>query len=262
MKRIIILAAALFIHVDMIYGQSLAVTGSAIIANPDPCLQATAHLTVKNTSLDTLNILCEKIIIDTTAGTSNFFCWGANCYGSETYISSSYNTLDPGEGDNVDFGGYYDAYCDLATATIEYCFYPDTDPNDRTCITILYNGNISSISYHKDTENGLELIKQEVFHFTGGKSMVGTFEGGLREGIWTFYYENGLKRLEGTYRSGQKDSLWTYWYDNGVKATEYFYDNKTFDGKIMEWHIDKECWDRDGNECECGQNWWSECEIY
>ena len=24
------------------------------------------------------------------------------------------------------------------------------------------NGNISSISYHKDTENGLELIKQEV----------------------------------------------------------------------------------------------------
>jgi len=145
MKRIIILAAALFIHVDMIYGQSLAVTGSAIIANPDPCLQATAHLTVKNTSLDTLNILCEKIIIDTTAGTSNFFCWGANCYGSETYISSSYNTLDPGEGDNVDFGGYYDAYCDLATATIEYCFYPDTDPNDRTCITILYNGNISSI---------------------------------------------------------------------------------------------------------------------
>ena len=66
------------------------------------------------------------------------------------------------------------------------------------------NGNISSISYHKDTENGLELIKQEVFHFTGGKSMTGTFENGLREGIWTFYYENGIKRLEGTYRSGKK----------------------------------------------------------
>ena len=50
------------------------------------------------------------------------------------------------------------------------------------------NGNTSSISYHKDTENGLELIKQEVFHFTGGKSMTGTFKNGLREGIWTFYY--------------------------------------------------------------------------
>ena len=43
------------------------------------------------------------------------------------------------------------------------------------------NGNISSITYHKDTENGLELIKQEVFHFTGSKSMTGTFENGLRE---------------------------------------------------------------------------------
>ena len=124
------------------------------------------------------------------------------------------------------------------------------------------NGNISSISYHKDTENGLELIKQEVFHFTGGKSMTGTFENGLREGVWTFYYENGIKRLEGTYRRGQKDSLWTYWYDNGVIATKYFYDNKTLDGKVMEWHIDKECWDKQGNECECGESWWSECEVY
>ena len=124
------------------------------------------------------------------------------------------------------------------------------------------NGNTSSISYHKDTEDGLDLIKQEVFHFSGGISMVGTFEDGLREGTWTFYYENGLKRLEGTYNNGQKDSLWTYWYDTGIKATEYFYDNKTLDGKIMEWHIDKECWDREGNQCECGDSWWSECEVY
>ena len=115
------------------------------------------------------------------------------------------------------------------------------------------NGKISSISYFKDTEKGLDLIKQEVFHFTGLMSMVGTFENGFREGIWTYWYEDGQKRLEGAYRSGQKDSLWTYWYDNGIKATEYFYDNKTIDGKIMEWHIDKECWDRDGNECECSK---------
>ena len=124
------------------------------------------------------------------------------------------------------------------------------------------NGNTSSISYHKDTEDGLEIIKQEVFHFSGGISMVGTFEDGLRDGTWSFYYENGLKRLEGTYKKGQKDSLWTYWYDTGIKATEYFYDNKTLDGKIMEWHIDKECWDRQGNGCECGDSWWSECEVY
>ena len=48
----------------------------------------------------------------------------------------------------------------------------------------------------KDTENGLDLIKQEVFHFTGLMSMVGTFENGFREGIWTYWYEDGQKRLE------------------------------------------------------------------
>ena len=140
--------------------------------------------------------------------------------------------------------------------------YEEFNSDTSRTIETYNNGNISSISYHKDTEDGLELIKHEVFHFTGGKSMTGTFKNGLREGIWTFYYENGIKRLEGTYRSGQKDSLWTFWYDNGVIATKYFYDNKTLDGKIMEWHIDKECWDREGRECECGESWWSECEVY
>ena len=124
------------------------------------------------------------------------------------------------------------------------------------------NGKISSISYFKDTEKGLELFKQEVFHFTGAMFMVRTFENGFREGVWTYWYENGQKRLEGTYQNGQKDRLWTFWYDNNVIATEYFYDNKTVDGKIMEWHIDKECWDRDGNECECGESWWSQCEEH
>ncbi len=140
----------------------------------------------------------------------------------------------------------------------KFCLGNDTS---RTVETY-NNGNISSIFYHKDTDRGLELIKQEVFHFTGSQSMIGTFEDGLREGTWTYWYESGQKRLEGIYHKGQKDSLWVYWYDNGIKATEYFYDNKMLDGKIVEWHIDKECWDRKGNECECGESWWSECEVH
>ena len=59
---------------------------------------------------------------------------------------SSSNTLDPGEGDNSDFGGYYNAYCDPASAVIEYCFYPESDVLDRTCISITYNGSSTSIS--------------------------------------------------------------------------------------------------------------------
>jgi len=124
------------------------------------------------------------------------------------------------------------------------------------------NGNISMISYYQDTEKGLELIKQESFHFSGPKSMVGNFKNGLRNGNWTYWHENGNKRLEGTYSNGFKNNLWTRWYGNGIIATKYFYDNTTVDGKVMEWHIDKECWDKKGNECECGQSWWDECEKH
>ena len=79
-------------------------------------------------------------------------------------------------------------------------------------------------------------------------------------GIWTYYFQNGERRLEGEYILGQKDGLWTYWYDNDIIASKYFYQSKTIDGERMEWHIDKECWTRSAMPCECGPNWWSECE--
>ena len=135
--------------------------------------------------------------------------------------------------------------------------------NDTSRTVETYNnGTVSSISYHKDTEMGLQLIKEETFHFIGSKSMVGTYKDGMRDGEWAYWFESGQIRMRGNYKSGQRDSLWTHWYDNGVIASKYFYDNKTMDGKVMEWHIDKECWDRMGNECECGEHWWSDCELH
>ena len=154
MKKLFILVLILSFNFNAV-AQSLVVTGNDF-ANPlggDPCLQTSASLTVRNISSTTHDVLCEKIIIDTAAGTENFFCWGANCYGSETYISTDHNTLDPGEVDNVDFGGYYDAYCNPSTATVQYCFYPDTDPTDRTCVTITYNAMLSnSVSVISDNQ--------------------------------------------------------------------------------------------------------------
>jgi|TARA_B110000240_G_C13501636_1_gene454104 hypothetical protein len=138
------LLTILFLSSTLTYSQSLDVTGNMNISS-NPCMQAHSTLTVKNISSISLDIICEKVIIDTTLGTSNFFCWAANCYPSSTYISPSTNTILAGDSDNTDFGGYYDAYCDPASATVQYCFYPDNNPSDATCVTILYNGNISTI---------------------------------------------------------------------------------------------------------------------
>ena len=112
------------------------------------------------------------------------------------------------------------------------------------------------------TEKGLELIKQESFHFSGPKSMIGNYKNGIRDGNWMYWYENGMKRLEGTYLNGFKNGLWTRYYGNGVIASKYVYDNSASDGKITEWHIDKECWDKKGNPCECGHSWWNDCEEH
>ena len=148
MKRIFSITISMLLFYSA-YSQSLIVTGSNFVTTTDACFQTHSSLSVKNISSDTLNVLCQKVIIDTSVGTANFFCWGSNCYGATTYISSSSNSLLPGEGDNIDFGGYYDAYCDPASAVIEYCFYPDSDPTDRACITITYNESSTSISQLK-----------------------------------------------------------------------------------------------------------------
>ncbi len=135
----------LLINVSFLSAQSLVVTGDTVIPTFDPCLLTQAHLDVENISPDTLDVLCEKFIIDTTAGTINYFCWGGNCYGEGIYISGSTNTLDPGEVDGIDFEGDYFANCLTSTAKIRYCFYPDNDPSDLSCITILYNGTFTSV---------------------------------------------------------------------------------------------------------------------
>ena len=127
-------------------------------------------------------------------------------------------------------------------------------------ISTYKNGNVSTISYHEDTDDGQKVVRQETFHFTGSKAMEGNIEDDFKVGLWTYYYQNGKKRLEGNYIYGQKDGLWTYWYENGIKANQYTYKAQSTEGKIFEWHIDKECWTRSGNPCECGPSWWSDCE--
>ena len=66
------------------------------------------------------------------------------------------------------------------------------------------------------------------------------------------YQSNGKKRLEGTYKDGELDGLVTHWMANGQKKVEVTFKDGEF--------ISSKCWDEDGNECECGENWWEGCK--
>ena len=145
MKKTLLFLTILFFSINS-FTQTLSVTGDTIKSTQDPCFETSASLTITNNSTNALDIHCEKVIIDTALGTQNYFCWGEECYGPSQYVSSSFNNLNPGESDNIDFGGYYNAFCSNAPATIRYCFYPVSNPSDRTCIDIIYNGNLTSFS--------------------------------------------------------------------------------------------------------------------
>nr|MBC8266766.1 T9SS type A sorting domain-containing protein [Flavobacteriales bacterium] len=143
--KIIILSLAFVVSLT-ISAQSLLLTGDTNVPSTTPCITTHAYVLVKNVSNKSVDVVCQKFIIDTTILTENYFCWGGNCYPSTTYIAPSITTLSPGaQTDSSNFGGYYDAFCLTATATVKYCFYPDNDPTDIACITILYNGATSSV---------------------------------------------------------------------------------------------------------------------
>ncbi len=148
MKRIIILLCAVISGV-FLNAQSLTVTGDNSVLTSDPCLTTHAYLDIKNIDNKEHEILCEKNVIIEPDGMSNYFCWGGNCYGSSTLVSSSSLILQPGQADAVSFGGYFDAFCGQGAATVEYCFYPIDDPNDKTCTMITYHGTATNIVEHK-----------------------------------------------------------------------------------------------------------------
>jgi hypothetical protein len=151
MKKLVLLLFVIFNSL-ILMSQSLIVTGDTALYGSSIDFQLTSHLTVKNISSDTLRIICEKNVVSQTFPGWNTFCWGGSCYGESTMISTKMDTLDAGEA-TTGFTGYYYPEHTSANAVIEYCFYPDTDPFDITCISVTYYATgITSINSLESSE--------------------------------------------------------------------------------------------------------------
>ena len=98
------------------------------------------------------------------------------------------------------------------------------------------NGNLKSITYHKETKTGTEKVKYEVYHYTGQKAAEGTYKDGKEDGLWTYWWKNGKKESEGTFKDGKKDGKWTDWYENGQKKEEETYKDGVKDGLFTDWY--------------------------
>ena len=72
------------------------------------------------------------------------------------------------------------------------------------------------------------------------KVYVGNARNGKKEGKWVFYYHGtGKKYHEQNFKDGKKDGLETWWYENGQKEYEGIFK----DGKL----ISSKRWNEDGS---------------
>ena len=120
------------------FSQSLLVTGDTVVYGHPSDFQIESHLYVKNINSDTALVYCEKTVVQQNQTGTNNFCWGGTCYGESTIISTKVDTIPPGV-ESQGFSGYYQPWSDPSIAVVEYCFYLDSDPNDRSCATITYD---------------------------------------------------------------------------------------------------------------------------
>tara|TARA_B100000965_G_scaffold387426_1_gene390749 strand:- start:28 stop:747 length:720 start_codon:yes stop_codon:yes gene_type:complete len=158
MKNIILILSLIsffltqFIFVNQAKGQSIELIGNNYV-NGNPGMPIASYIIVKNITSNSLDVRCQKNIIDTTAGTQNYFCWGTTCWPSTVYVSpdpAGIRTIAAGYSDSTNFTGYYDAFGKQVRAIVEYCFYPLGNISDSTCLTIHFNDSgPSSVNYIK-----------------------------------------------------------------------------------------------------------------
>ena len=101
------------------------------------------------------------------------------------------------------------------------------------------NGNIKSITSHKETRNRIEKVKYVEYYRNGQKLKEETYKGGVKDGLQTEWYNNGQKKEERTFKDGRKDGLVTWWYWNGQKKYEGTYKDGNF--------ISQKEWNEDGS---------------
>ena len=104
----------------------------------------------------------------------------------------------------------------------------------------------------------------------GNKQTESNFVNGVTDGLQSVWYENGHIQGKGIYQIGKRHGVWSYYYDNGQKNSNGEFVNGNFHGDWITWHsngemklkqiwnlgelINKNCFDENGNICECDTN--------
>ena len=96
------------------------------------------------------------------------------------------------------------------------------------------------VRYYDEHDGKKELLREKAYYPKRKLQMEGTFKGEKRNGLWTYYYENGNKWSEAEFVDGVYNGKSVTWFENGKKRYEGFYKDGKQTGK---WKF----WDEQGN---------------
>lgn len=88
-----------------------------------------------------------------------------------------------------------------------------------------------------------ETVSYYVSYSNCRKQSEGTFKGGVRHGVWTFWHDNGQQMSQGLFKGGKEEGVWTYWFRDGQKMSVKTWKAGKLDGLSVGWDATGEdCW--------------------
>ncbi len=110
----------------------------------------------------------------------------------------------------------------------------DFESRAKNTSNYIYNDNalIAKGEYVIINKKSVPKGKWEFYNTEGGKSADGSFnEEGMKEGLWTTYYENGVVKSKVYFKNGKNDGSSMGWFSNGNKWYEETYKSDLLEGK-------------------------------
>src|SRR5262245_2905159 len=83
-----------------------------------------------------------------------------------------------------------------------------------------------SAEYFRLWERKGNFFHAKDYYISGKLQMEGDYssqEPEIEEGYFIWYYENGQKFAEGNYVHGQRDGIWTFWFPDGLRKEEMLF---------------------------------------
>lgn len=98
----------------------------------------------------------------------------------------------------------------LTLSTLFGCGQTET----KKVVSTYFNGNPEVLYYFPKIDDTLT-YRKEVFYETGKQKYIGHILNGTKNGIWTWWYENGNKKDQCKYENGYYVDTVYHWYETG-----------------------------------------------